>query len=97
MSTPTHHSLNHDASADATSQTCITDLYPFRRYAREVWEPQGLGTEHALRWLVRHRHTNGLLACGAVIEKRPTSGKRPLILIHGRRFARWLATSDEAA
>ncbi|WP_295887667.1 hypothetical protein [uncultured Thiohalocapsa sp.] len=85
------------AAADATAPVQITDIYPFRRFVREVWEAQGLGTEHSLRWLVRHRHANGLLACGAIIEKRTPGSGRPLLYIHGPRFAAWLATTDAEA
>jgi hypothetical protein len=87
----------HTATTDATAPVLITDIYPFRRYAREVWEPQGLGTEHSLRWLVRHRHVNGLLACGAIIEKRTPGSGRPLLYVHAPRFATWMATSDAEA
>lgn len=87
----------HTPTADTTAPVDIRDIYPFRGYVRDVWEAQGLGTEHSLRWLARHRHDNGLLACGAMVEKRTPGSGRPLLYVHGPRFAAWLATSDTEA
>lgn len=87
----------HPRAIGTTEPVDIRDIYPFRLYAREVWVPRGLGTEHSLRWLARHRRRNGLLASGAIIEKCTPGCGRPLLFVHGPRFARWLATSDTEA
>jgi hypothetical protein len=75
----------------------MSDIRPFRRFLVEYFEPQGHGGEFALRWLVRFRAQNGLLASGAVIEKRTPGSSRPRLYFNVPKFANWLATSDQAA
>lgn len=50
-----------------------------------------LGTENTVRWQLRHRHQNGLVEAGAVLElrQRPDQ-RRPQLLIHVERYAAWL-------
>ncbi|NEX15771.1 MAG: hypothetical protein C1943_03800 [Halochromatium sp.] len=66
-------------------------------FCKTEWEPSGLGTEQTLRWAMRHRHTNGLVEFGAVIEKYMGTGKKkPRLFINVPRFYAWLATTDTA-
>ena len=45
-------------------------------------------TLDSLRWIVRHRHLNGLSACGAVVKRQ---GR---IYVHTGRFAEWMQSDD---
>lgn len=83
------------STATTTETPSLGDIYPFARFAT-IYEKQGLGTEFSLRWLIRFRRQNGLMASGAVIEKRTPGSSRPRIFINAPRFAVWLATSDTA-
>lgn len=73
------------------SKPDLSDLMPFRRFAAEVWEPQKLGSENSLRWLLRYRQKNGLLSSGAVVELRTPGATRPRLFINRPRFAEWMA------
>jgi hypothetical protein len=78
-----------DTTAGPAAVPSITDLYPLRRYVRDVWEPHAFGSEHTLRWLLRHRRTNGLLASGAMTPRSrgiptPPSRVSTGTLAHGK-------------
>ena len=75
----------------------LSDIYSFQRFVAEVWTPQGLGTEYNLRWFLRYREKNGLLASGAVVEKFTPGAQRPRLYINKPKFAAWLAESDHQA
>ena len=55
------------------------------------FDPKTYRSLDAMRWLLRHRRTNGLMDCGAVSElKHKTGQKRPTLRIHHRQ---WVAFS----
>jgi len=86
------------AAAETSAQPsadALGHIYPFGKFAT-LFERQGLGTEFSLRWLVRYREQNGLLASGAVIEKRTPGHQRPRLFINAPKFAAWMAQSDPA-
>lgn len=55
-------------------------------FSRRYFEKRhpDLLSEHRIAWAIRHRHTNGLMAAGAVFES--PCGE---ILIHEPTFLRW--------
>ena len=77
--------------------TSLEDLTPFADFAREC-EKKKVATRSQLAWWMRYRADNGLLASGAVIEKRvsPTA-RRPMLYANRSRFVAWLSQSDAQA
>lgn len=75
----------------------LSDIVPFVDFCREA-EKLKLATRSGLQWMLRYRHENGLIASGAVVEKRlnPTA-KRPALFIVKPRFIAWLANDSQKA
>ena len=73
----------------------LNELCSVAEFARRY--PNIIPSESALRWYLRERDHNGLLASGAVVELRQRSDQiRPKILIRGPRFAWWLINHNGA-
>jgi hypothetical protein len=54
-------------------------------------DPDTYGTENAMRWKLRYRKENGLMACGAVTERfNGKKGERPRYTIHHRQWVKHL-------
>jgi hypothetical protein len=87
------HQAPAAAQADAPA---LEDFIPFQKFVSEC-ERLELGTEFSLRWLLRYRKQNGMLAAGAVVELRTPGTKRPRLIINRRRFAAWLANQSTGA
>lgn len=51
-------------------------------------DPATYGSENAVRWKLRHRKTNGLLACGAVTEAFGVTGRRANYTFHHRLWVK---------
>ncbi|NVZ07676.1 hypothetical protein HW932_00190 [Allochromatium humboldtianum] len=80
-----------------TSSLGLTDFAHFPDFAREC-ERNKIATKAQLQWWLRYRRENGLLASGAVVEKKINpSSKRPMLLIVRPRFIEWLTNSHTAA
>ncbi|NCA72321.1 MAG: hypothetical protein EOM91_20075 [Sphingobacteriia bacterium] len=80
---------------DQPAPTTLDDLTPYADFARECARKK-VATESQLAWWMRYRAENGLLASGAIIEKRVSPhATRPLLYAHRSRFIAWLSTSDE--
>lgn len=63
-----------------------------RRYTNIV------ASEQAARWILRRRHTNGLVSSGAVIEMKTDPGQsRPRLLIDPERMIPWLLQANPRA
>ena len=63
---------------------------PFRRVEFMRSYP-GVFTDDQLSYLLRNRHTNGLIACGAVLEIYPGIGRqRPRLFIWPSKFFEWM-------
>lgn len=75
----------------------LGDVIPFAAFCREA-EKRKLASRATLQWWLRHRAQNGLLASGAVVEKRinPTSTK-PMLFVVKPRFIDWLTNSHPTA
>jgi hypothetical protein len=75
----------------------LEDLTPFADFSREL-ERKKVATRSSLAWWMRYRATNGLLASGAIIEKRisPTA-RKPVLYVNRARFIAWLSQSDAQA
>jgi len=75
----------------------LSDIVAFADFAREC-EKSKIASKSQLQWWLRYRKDNGLLASGAVVEKKisPTS-KRPLLFVVRPKFVEWLACSNQAA
>ncbi|AFL75496.1 hypothetical protein [Thiocystis violascens] len=75
----------------------LGDISQFSDFAREC-ERHKLATKSSLLWWMRYRHQNGLIASGAVIEKRPNpTSKRPMLFIVRPRFIDWLSNGNPEA
>ncbi len=73
----------------------LNELCSVAEFARRY--PNIIPSESALRWYLRERHHNGLLATGAVVELRQRSDQmRPKILLCEPRFAWWLINRKSA-
>jgi hypothetical protein len=69
-----------------------TKYYESPREAAED-EPAIYGTADSVRWLLRNRKTNGLLECGAVVERiNNPDQKRPKLTIVHDKWVMWKAT-----
>ena len=65
----------------------------FYRGAREAAEsePAVFGTPNSVRWHFRNRKENGLIACGAVFERRDRPGqKKGTLIIDRNAWVRWM-------
>jgi hypothetical protein len=70
----------------------LSDIVPLRNFAKEC-EQAGVCTKHQINWWNRYRHENGLLECGALVERQATPGsKRPCIFVVRPRFLAWLTS-----
>ena len=49
-----------------------------------------------VRWLLRDRQLNGLMACGAVVEVY-ASGKKPALFIHAPSWFLWMQKGGQRA
>lgn len=80
-------------SADAGTLS-LDDIQPFARFIEQC-EKDGRATGQQLRWWSRYRNENGLMASGALVEKRfnPKS-RKPQLYVVVPRFVRWMATSN---
>ena len=56
----------HESSGNALD---LSDVLPFAVFCREA-EKCKLASRATLQWWLRHRAQNGLLASGAVVERR---------------------------
>ena len=83
-------------SAEASTTLALADIAPFPDFIREC-EKTGVATRGQLTWWARYRHENGLIASGALVEKRvnPRSTK-PMLFAVRPRFVDWLAGRDRA-
>lgn len=81
-------------AADDNAVLSLTDIQPFPRFI-ESCKAQGLASEAQLRWFARYRAENGLMACGALVEKRADpKSRKPKLFVVVPRFVGWLATSN---
>jgi hypothetical protein len=83
--------------AQPSTPLALTDIAPFPDFIREC-EETGVATRGQLTWWARYRHENGLIASGALVEKRvnPRS-KKPMLFAVRPRFVDWLAGRDATA
>ena len=65
-------------------QIALSDVVPLPRFI-ELMERDGLATENQIRWIVRHRASNGLSEAGAILQP----GGRQLYVVVPR-WHRWL-------
>jgi len=74
----------------------LSDITPFAAFCREC-EKRDIATRTQLQWWARYRDQNGLLASGALVERKvnPTS-KRPLLFVVRPKFVDWLANGYQA-
>ena len=84
-------------SPQASNVLDLSDILPFADFCREA-EKKKLATRAQLQWWMRYRDQNGLLASGAVVEKRvnPTAKKSMLFVVRPR-FVEWLTNAHQAA
>jgi len=55
-------------------------------------------SEQSVRWLLRRRHTNGLISSGAVIEIKTDPGQsRPRLLLDPERLVPWMLRANPRA
>jgi len=87
------------AQLDTTPSTQglnLEDITQFADFCREC-EKRKLATRTQLQWWARYRSDNGLLASGAVVEKRPNpKSKRVMLFVVRPRFVAWLANGHQA-
>jgi hypothetical protein len=79
------------------NELSLQDISPVASFIREC-ERAGTATEQQIRWWLRYRNENGLLASGAVVEKRANpKSRKPMLFIVRPRFIAWLANNQAAA
>ncbi|MEZ5564926.1 MAG: hypothetical protein R3F24_05150 [Gammaproteobacteria bacterium] len=84
------HSRPLDRLPEAVNAELVdpTELLSVAEFARKF--PNIVASEAALRWLLRAREKNGLLAIGAVIELRAHPDQhRARLLVSPRQFISW--------
>ncbi len=75
----------------------LSDITPLAAFITEC-EQQGLATRSQLRWMSRWRAENGLLASGAIIERRINPGaKKGMLFVVRPKFVQWLSSQTEVA
>jgi hypothetical protein len=75
----------------------LDDILPASEFINAVWIPRMRGKAGSFRWMLRFRRVNGMLASGAVIEKRNPGSTRPQLFVNQSHFAEWMAKSDTPA
>ena len=74
-------------------------------YGHSLQEPKDFQREHPhlyrnggqLRWVLRDRRQNGLMAYGAVVEVYGTNSERPRLYIHKPSWFRWMQAGGSRA
>ncbi len=85
------------SATPASTTIDLSDISRIPDFVREC-EKQQLATKGQIQWMVRYRAENGLLASGAIVEKRinPKSRKAMLFVVRPR-FVAWLSGQQVAA
>ena len=85
------------ATTQAAPRLALDDIIPFVDFCREA-EKRKLATRTQLQWWMRYRRENGLIASGAIVEKRTNpKSSRPLLFVVRPRFVEWLTNSHQHA
>jgi len=71
----------------------LKNLLTVADFARRY--PNIAASEQSVRWLLRQRHENGMIASGAAIELRTAPGQtRPRILLDPERMIPWMVRAN---
>ncbi len=74
----------------------LENLLTVPEFARRY--PNIAPSEQSVRWLLRNRHTNGLIESGAAIEVRVRADQsRPRILLDPARMIPWMVRANPRA
>lgn len=83
--------------APASTPLDLSDIIPFADFVREC-EKRKLATKGQIQWWLRFRAENGLLASGAIVERRINPrAKKAMLFVVRPRFVAWLSQCDTQA
>ncbi|MBK1721945.1 hypothetical protein [Thiocystis violacea] len=78
-------------SAPASTPLDLSDITQLSDFIREC-EKNGIATKGQLQWWLRFRAVNGLLASGAIVERRINpKAKKAMLFVVRPRFVAWLS------